>query len=87
MPIFIANLPAVAAARDIAVFAGVSNGGIVRIIKKQDGVGDSYRYALVLSRSEREGQRLIARLHRRELRRDELERRAAERRISPPYRC
>jgi hypothetical protein len=63
MIIFIGNLPAVATVRDMCVFAGLPEGSIPRIIKKQDGAGGLYRYALVQTRSEREACRLIGQLH------------------------
>ncbi len=63
MIIFIGNLPATASERDACVFAGLSEGMLPRIIKKDDGNGGLHRYALVHSRSDREGRRLIGRLH------------------------
>lgn len=63
MIIFIGNLPAVATGRDPCIFAGLPEGVIPRVIKKQDGSGSLYRYALLQTRSEREGRRLIGRLH------------------------
>jgi hypothetical protein len=63
MIIFIGNLPAVARDRDPCVFADLVEGMIPRIIKKHDVNGGLYRYALVQCRTEREGRRLIGRLH------------------------
>jgi hypothetical protein len=63
MIIFIGNLPAVATDRDACVFAGLAEGMLPRIIKKDDGNGGLHRYALVQSRSDREGRKLIGRLH------------------------
>ena len=63
MIIFIGNLPAVATDRDPCVFADLVEGMIPRIIKKDDGNGGVHRYALIQSRSEREGRRLIGRVH------------------------
>jgi len=62
MIVFIGNLPAVATGRDACVFAGLTEGMIPRVIKKHDGNGGVYRYALVQTRSERDGHRLIARV-------------------------
>ena len=62
MIIFIGNLPAVATVRDSCVFAALSEGMVPRIIKKRCDDGGMYRYALVQTRSEREGHRLIGRL-------------------------
>jgi hypothetical protein len=63
MIIFIGNLPAVATDRDPCVFAGLPEGMLPRIIKKVDGNGGLHRYALLQSRSDREGRRLIGQLH------------------------
>jgi hypothetical protein len=63
MIIFIGNLPAVAMDRDPCVFAGLPAGVQPRIIKKQDANGGLHRYALFHARSDREGHRLIERLH------------------------
>jgi hypothetical protein len=63
MIIFIGNLPALAKDRDPCVFAGLAEGMIPRIIKKHDGNGGVHRYALIQTRSEREGRMLIGRLH------------------------
>jgi hypothetical protein len=62
MIVFIGNLPAVVTGRDACVFAGLAAGMIPRIIKKHDGNGGVHRYALVQTRSEREGRRLIGRV-------------------------
>jgi hypothetical protein len=63
MIIFIGNLPAVTTGRDACVFYGLPEGMIPRIIKKQNGDGSLHRYALLHTRSDREGRRLIGRLH------------------------
>jgi hypothetical protein len=63
MIIFIGNLPAVATDRDPCIFAGLPEGMVPRIIKKDDGSGGLHRYALVQARSDREGRRLIGRLY------------------------
>ena len=62
MIVFIGNLPAVVTGRDACVFADLAAGLIPRIIKKHDGNGGVHRYALVQTRSEREGHRLIGRV-------------------------
>jgi hypothetical protein len=62
MIVFIGNLPAVATGRDACVFAGLTEGMIPRVIKKHDGNGGVYRYALVQTRTERDGLRLIGRV-------------------------
>lgn len=62
MIVFIGNLPAVVTGRDACVFAGLAARMIPRIIKKYDGNGGVHRYALVQTRSEREGQKLIGRV-------------------------
>jgi hypothetical protein len=62
MIIFIGNLPAAAPVRDICVSAHVPGGAIARSLTKPESTGALYRYALVHSRCECEGHRLIARL-------------------------
>ena len=62
MIVFIGNLPAVVKGRDACVFAGLAAGMIPRIIKKHVGNGVVHRYALVQTRSQREGRRLIGRV-------------------------
>jgi hypothetical protein len=63
MIIFIGNLPAGASERDPCVLVALPEGMLPRIIKKDDGNGGLHRYALVQSRSDREGHTLIGRLH------------------------
>jgi hypothetical protein len=63
MIVFIGNLPAVVPDRDACAFAGLAGGMIPRIIKKHDGNGGVHRYALVQTRSEREGHWLIGQVH------------------------
>ena len=63
MIVFIGNLHAATLAHDISRLARLPDSACPRIIKKPDGTGGMHRYGLVYMASEREGQKLIKRVH------------------------
>lgn len=63
MIVFISNLPAAVTAGDLAAAARLAAGTPVKVCKKQDGNGGRYRYGLVHLESDRQGRKLIRRLH------------------------
>lgn len=92
MVIFIGNLPMLAAEKDICRVARLPAGTHLRVIKKAGRDGELHRYALVQTESQRQGQRLIRRLHGQVLGGNRLvvrefrQRRAANERRSPHWR-
>ncbi|MDH3899591.1 MAG: RNA-binding protein [Gammaproteobacteria bacterium] len=63
MIVFIGNLPAEITVKDLVDVAQLAAGTAVRICKKRDSDGGLYRYGLVHLKSDREGRKLIRRLH------------------------
>lgn len=63
MIVYIGNLPAGLSESELQQLAQPSGGVPVRIIKKRNRGGNLYRYGLVHARSERDGLKVIRRVH------------------------
>jgi hypothetical protein len=63
MIVFIGNLNAATTGHDLCRIARLPEGACPRIIKKPDGAGGLHRYGLVYTSTEREGKKLIRRIH------------------------
>ena len=63
MIVFIGNLRAAATEQDIDRLVHLPEGACSRIVKKPDGLGGVHRYVLVYTSSEREGRKIIKRIH------------------------
>jgi hypothetical protein len=63
MIVFIGNLPAGISERELQHLARPPDGAPVRIVKKRNGSGNLYRYGLVHARSDRDGVKVIRRVH------------------------
>jgi hypothetical protein len=63
MIVFIGNLPAGLSERELQHLVQPPGGAPVRIVKKRNRRGNLYRYGLVHARSERDGLKVIRRLH------------------------
>ena len=63
MIVFIGNLPAGLSERELQHLARPPDGAPVRIVKKRNHSGNLYRYGLVHARSDRDGLKVIRRVH------------------------
>jgi hypothetical protein len=63
MIVFIGNLPAGISERELQHLVQLPGGAPVRIVKKRNRGGNLYRYGLVHARSERDGLKVIRRVH------------------------
>jgi RNA recognition motif-containing protein len=63
MIVFIGNLPAGLSERELQHLVQPPGGAPVRIVKKRNRRGNLYRYGLVHARSERDGLKVIRRVH------------------------